>query len=266
MLNGISLLKNKYSILIMVEVLDIPFFDLGLKEAVHHVITISNMQTGRSNRCISATGAHGLVIAKKDPGFAQLLKDFYINLPDGRPTSIIGKLKGAKQMEQCTGPDFFRSVIEESAPYEIKHFFCGGKEGVCEKLELSCQKKFFNKNITGIFSPPFRLMTDEEMKALGDEINSKNIDIVWIGLSTPKQEYFAKRLSQYINVHFIVTVGAAFDFHSGSISKAPLFITKMSMEWFYRLCLEPRRLWKRYLEVVPKFIYYNIVELITKIS
>jgi N-acetylglucosaminyldiphosphoundecaprenol N-acetyl-beta-D-mannosaminyltransferase len=250
----------------MVEVLDIPFFDLGLKEAVRHIITICNMQTGKSNRCISATGAHGLVIAKKDINFAQLLKDFYINLPDGRPTTIIGRLKGAKQMEQCTGPDFFKNVIEASASHEIKHFFCGGKEGVAEELKVKCQEKYGNNHIAGTFGPPFRLMTNDEMKALGDEIDSKKIDIVWIGLSTPKQEYFAKRLSQYINVHFIIAVGAAFDFHSGSIRKAPLFITKMYMEWFYRLCLEPRRLWKRYLEVVPKFIYYNIKELVTKIS
>jgi N-acetylglucosaminyldiphosphoundecaprenol N-acetyl-beta-D-mannosaminyltransferase len=250
----------------MVEVLDIPFFDLGLKEAVNHVITICNTQSGRSNRCISATGAHGLVLAKKYPDFAQLLKDFYINLPDGRPTSIIGRLKGAKQMEQCTGPDFFKNVIAASAPHGIKHFFCGGKEGVCEELKLNCQKKYGNNNIAGTFSPPFRLMTDDEMKVLGDEIDSKRIDLVWIGLSTPKQEYFAKRLSQYINVHFIVTVGAAFDFHSDRIRKAPIFITKISMEWFFRLCLEPKRLWKRYLEVVPKFIYYNIKEFITKIS
>jgi N-acetylglucosaminyldiphosphoundecaprenol N-acetyl-beta-D-mannosaminyltransferase len=107
-------------------------------------------------------------------------------------------------------------------------------------------------------------MTDEELKGLGDKINSKNVDIVWIGLSTPKQEYFAKRLSQHTNVHFIVTIGAAFDFHTNKIRKAPLFITKLSMEWFYRLSMEPVRLWRRYLEVVPKFIYYSIKELLTK--
>jgi len=250
----------------MIEVLGIPFYDLGLKEAVQHIITICNTQADKSNRCISATGAHGLVISKNDSDFAKLLKDFYINLPDGRPVSIIGKFKGAKHMEQCTGPDFFKNVMEASSQYEIKHFLCGGKEGIAEELKLNCEMKFFNKNIAGTHSPPFRLMKDEELKVLGDEINLNKIDIVWIGISTPKQEYFAKRLSQYINVHFIVTVGAAFDFHSGKIRKAPVFITKTSMEWAFRLFLEPRRLWKRYFEVVPKFIYYNIKELITKIS
>jgi|ERR1035437_2333881 N-acetylglucosaminyldiphosphoundecaprenol N-acetyl-beta-D-mannosaminyltransferase len=248
----------------MIEVLDIPLYDLGMKQAVQNVIEVCSKQTKKENRCISATSAHGLVISKKDPEFKKLLKNFYFNLPDGRPAAIVGRIKGAKFIEQCTGPDFFKNVMEVTSQLKIKHFFCGGNELVAEELKLNCEKKFYNKNIVGLYCPPFRLMTDEELTGLGDEINSKNVDIVWIGLSTPKQEYFAKRLSQYINVHFIVTVGAAFDFHSNRIRKAPLFITKSYMEWFYRLSLEPKRLWRRYLEVVPKFIYYAIKELLTK--
>jgi len=248
----------------MIEVLDIPLFDLGMKQAVQNVIEVCNNQSKKENRCISATGAHGLVISKKDPEFKKLLKNFYINLPDGRPAAIVGRLKGAKSIEQCTGPDFFKNVIEASSQLEINHFFCGGKEWVAEELRLNCEKKFHNNHVVGIHCPPFRPITDEELKDLGDVINSKNVDIVWIGLSTPKQEYFAKRLTQYTNVHFIITVGAAFDFHSNNIRKAPHFITKLYMEWFYRLALEPKRLWRRYLEIVPKFIYYSIKELLTK--
>ena len=248
----------------MIEVLDIPLYDLGMKQAVQNVIEVCSKQTKKENRCISATSAHGLVISKKDPEFKKLLKFFYFNLPDGRTTAIIGRIKGAKYMEQCTGPDFLKNVIEVTSQLEIKHFFCGGKELVAEELKLNCEKKYHNNHIVGVYCPPFRPMTDEELKVLGDKINSKNVDIVWIGLSTPKQEYFAKRLSQHTNVHFIVTIGAAFDFHTNKIRKAPLFITKLSMEWFYRLSMEPVRLWRRYLEVVPKFIYYSIKELLTK--
>jgi N-acetylglucosaminyldiphosphoundecaprenol N-acetyl-beta-D-mannosaminyltransferase len=248
----------------MIDVLDIPLYDLGMKQAVQNVIEVCNKQTKKENRCISATGAHGLVISKKDPEFKKLLKNFYFNLPDGRPTAIMGRIKGAKSMEQCTGPDFFKNVIEATSQLEIKHFFCGGKEGVGEELKLNCERKYHNYHIVGVYSPPFRPITDEELKDVVDKINAKNVDIVWIGLSTPKQEYFAKRLSQHTNVHFIITVGAAFDFHSNKIQKAPLFITKLSMEWFYRLSMEPKRLWRRYLEVVPKFIYYSIKELLTK--
>lgn len=247
----------------MIEVLGIPLYDLGMKKAVQHIIDICK-NTHKENRCISATGAHGLVYAKKNQEFSNILNSFYMNLPDGRPGAIIGKIKGAKEMEQCTGPDFFKNIMEATSQTLIKHFLCGGKEGVAEELKLNCEKKFENKNIVGIYSPPFRLMTDEELKILGAEINSKEVDIVWIGLSTPKQEFFARRLCQFVNVHFIITVGAAFDFHSNRIKEAPWIFQFLCLEWFYRLCIDPRRLMKRYAEVVPKFLYYNIKELLIK--
>jgi len=247
----------------MIKVLDIPLYDLGMQKAVQHVIDVCSNQK-KENRCVSATGAHGLVFAKKDQEFANILKSFYINLPDGRPGAMVGKLKGAKKMEQITGPDFFKKIMEDSSKTGIKHYFCGGKEGVAEELKSSCEKKFSNHQIVGLYSPPFRLMTDDEMKALGEDIDSKNADIVWIGLSTPKQEFFAHRLCRYVNVHFIITVGAAFDFHTDKIREAPWIIQSLYLEWFYRLCIDPRRLWKRYLEIVPKFIFYNIKELIIK--
>jgi N-acetylglucosaminyldiphosphoundecaprenol N-acetyl-beta-D-mannosaminyltransferase len=247
----------------MIEVLGIPFYDSGMKKAVQHIID-SCKSYHKENRCISATGAHGLVYAKRNQEFSNILKSFYINLPDGRPIAIIGKIKGAKNIEQCTGPDFFRNIMEATSQAQVKHYLCGGKEGVALELKLNCEKKFGNNNVVGLYSPPFRLMTNEELKVLGDEINSKNTDIVWIGLSTPKQEFFARRLCQYVNVHFIVTVGAAFDFHSGKIREAPWIFQLLCLEWFYRLCIDPKRLWRRYLEIVPKFIFYNIKELITK--
>jgi N-acetylglucosaminyldiphosphoundecaprenol N-acetyl-beta-D-mannosaminyltransferase len=247
----------------MIEVLHIPLYDLGMNNAVRQVVDDCS-KGKKENRCVSATGAHGLVFAKKNQEFAGILKSFYINLPDGRPGAMVGKLKGAKKMKQITGPDFFKKIMEETSETQIKHYFCGGKEGVAEELKSNCEKKFNNHQIVGTYSPPFRLMTDEELTALGEDINSKDADIVWIGLSTPKQEYFAQRLRKYVKVHFIITVGAAFDFHTDKIKEAPWIIQSLYLEWFYRLCIDPRRLWKRYLEIVPKFIYYNIKELIIK--
>lgn len=247
----------------MIEVLGIPLYNLGMKSAVQHILDICSSPPGK-NRCVSATGAHGLVYAKKNQDFADVLNDFYINLPDGRPAALVGRLKGGKEMEQITGPDFFKHIMEATSQTTVKHYFCGGKEGVAEELKLNCEKKFGNKNIIGTFSPPFRLMTEAELKTLGDEINNRSTDIVWIGLSTPKQEFFASRLCQYVNVHFIITVGAAFDFHSGKLREAPWIFQVLYLEWFYRLCNDPGRLWRRYLEIVPKFIFYNLKELLIK--
>ena len=173
----------------------------------------------------------------------------------------IGRKNGARQMERCYGPDFFKELMISSAGKPINHYLCGGKPGTADALKLNCEEKFNNYNICGTYTPPFREMSEDELQKLGESINALKTDIVWIGISTPKQEKLASRLKHYVNVHFIVTVGAAFDFHTGSIKQAPKWIQKNGLEWLFRLIQEPRRLYKRYLTIVPLFIYYNLKEL-----
>lgn len=243
-----------------VNVLDIPIFNGSIDDATE--ILLQAKKTGvKSNRCISATGAHGLVTARRDPSFRKVLKSFYINLPDGMPGVWVGRLKGAKRIERCYGPDFFEDVMKKTANTEIRHYFCGGKETVPESLQKACAVKFGNNNIYGTYSPPFRELAEDEIKELADDINSRNTDVVWIGISTPKQEKFALRLSKYCNVHFLITVGAAFDFHIGNVRQAPRILQRNGLEWLFRLCVEPKRLWKRYFEIVPLFIYYNFTNI-----
>lgn len=218
--------------------------------------------SSKKNKCVSATGAHGIITAKKDKKFRKILNSFYANLPDGMPGVWVGRLKGAKEMQRCYGPDFFRDTMIATKDAKMNHFFCGGKEGVADKLKKTCEEKFGNYNVVGTYSPPFREMTDNELKELAEKISVLNTNILWIGLSTPKQEIFAYRLSKFTNVNFICTVGAAFDFHTGKVKQAPTWIQKIGMEWFFRLLMEPKRLWKRYFEIVPLFIWYNIIELI----
>ncbi len=243
----------------MINVLSIPLYDNTLESAVKKVIQIC-LNEEKQNRCVSTTGAHGLVFSKENEEFACLLKEFHWNLPDGMPGVWVGRLKGANQMERCYGPDFFRDLLIASASTGIRHYFCGGKEGVAEELKTACGKKFNNFNIGGTFTPPFREMDDEELEKLGDDINSRHTDIAWIGISTPKQEIFARRLSAFTKVHFLISVGAAFDFHTGRVTQAPKTLQKAGLEWFFRLCMEPKRLYGRYSKIVPYFIYYNMIE------
>ena len=234
-----------------------------MSAAVSAVIDACTYASGKESKCISATGAHGLVESRENPRFSSVLRSFYLNLPDGVPLVWAGRLKGAKGIERCYGPDFFALVIEKSAQKNIHHYFCGGKQGVAEDLRIVCEQKYGNKNCVGTFSPPFRDMTDDEIALLADDINRKQADIVWIGLSTPKQEFFARRLSESVKVHFIITVGAAFDFRTGRKKQAPRFVQKMGLEWFFRLLMEPRRLGKRYCKIVPLFVFYVIKDFIT---
>lgn len=250
----------------MTKVLQVNLFDAGLDAAVNGILSRCESTQTRENKCISATGAHGLVTAFKEPDFKRILDSFYWNLPDGMPGVWIGKLKGAKRMTRCYGPDVFKHVFEGSANISIKHFLCGGKEGIADELKTAVGRKYNNYQVVGTFCPPFREMSDEEFQDLAETINRSEANIVWIGLSTPKQERFARRLAQWTSVHFIITVGAAFDFHTDRVTQAPGWMQKLSLEWFFRLIAEPKRLYRRYMEIVPLFIFLNIKEFFSPVK
>jgi N-acetylglucosaminyldiphosphoundecaprenol N-acetyl-beta-D-mannosaminyltransferase len=250
----------------MIEILGVPFYTKTIDAVVKEVIDGCGTDHFPKNYCISASGAHGLVEAAKNPDFKVVLNNFHLNLPDGMPTVWIGRLKGAKEMQRCYGPDFFMKMIKSSATLPINHYFCGGKEGIAEQLKHTSINRFGNSNVVGTFYPPFREMADLEMKELGDTINATKANIVWIGMSCPKQEQFAYRLATYTNVHFLVAVGAAFDFHTGQVKQAPKWMREVGLEWFFRLLMEPKRLFPRYFEVVPQFIWLNFKEFINYIG
>ncbi len=247
----------------MPKVLGIPIHGGSLEDAVDRVISLCGSGQQKDNCLVSATSAHGLVFAKRHAGFRRVLKGFFLNLPDGQPIAWVGRrLKGAPAMRQCRGSDFFTAVIDRTADRPIKHFYCGGKPGVAARLRDVCADRYGNRNCVGVFSPPFREMSDQELHALAGEINRSDADIVWVGVSTPKQEVLAARLARFTRVHVLATIGAAFDFHVGNVKEAPRIFRRFGLEWFYRLCTEPRRLYRRYTEVVPLFILYNLIELI----
>lgn len=243
-----------------VNVLNVHLFGLQIQNAVGHIS--QKINSGKTNLCISATGAHGMVYAKKNSEFKSILDSFYLNLPDGMPGVWVGRVKGAKGMGRCYGPDFFAEMMKATSGKDIKHLLCGGKEGVADQLKIACEEKFGNNNIVGTFCPPFKAVEDYDYKGIAEMINETGADIVWVGISTPKQEQFAWRLSKFTKVNFLITVGAAFDFHIGQVNQAPGWIQRAGMEWLFRLCIEPKRLWKRYIEIVPLFAYYGTLDVI----
>ncbi|CAH0996748.1 N-acetylglucosaminyldiphosphoundecaprenol N-acetyl-beta-D-mannosaminyltransferase [Emticicia aquatica] len=240
-----------------VKILDIQIYSLTIEKAIREILCDIN---NSKNRLVSATGAHGLIETTKNNDFRHILKSFYMNLPDGMPSVWVGRMKGATEMQRCYGPDFFAEMMLATHDKPIKHFFCGGNDGVADMLKHSCGIKFLNQNICGTYCPPFLAIDKYNYPEIANYINDSKADIVWIGLSTPKQEQFAYNLSKYTNVGTIICVGAAFDFHTGRVKQAPKWMQKRGLEWFFRLIVEPKRLYQRYLEIVPKFIYYNVLD------
>jgi len=248
----------------LLQITDVHIYHKGLDSAVAEAIQLLSLPP--HSHCISATGAHGLVEAQKDSAFKSTLQQFYWNLPDGMPLVWLGKAKGFSQMTRCYGPDFFSALLTKTAHLaEVKHFFCGGKEGVAEQLQQRVAIKFDNSNVVGTYCPSFSGMKEQDWQQLAGSISASGATVIWIGLSTPKQERFAIELAKRVSVHLIITVGAAFDFHTGLQPQAPAFMQRAGLEWFFRLCTEPNRLWKRYLEIVPKFVFYGMQDLLRSV-
>ncbi len=243
-----------------VDVLGIPIFN-GDIPTLFQKIGYEISSKKKLNRQISLCDANVLVTSKKNRYFKNILKnETYLNLADGMPGVWVGKLKGAKNIDRCYGPDVFKYIIKKSSDSNLKHYFTGGKEGVAENLRTYCFDELGNSNIVGVHCPPFTEMSDNEITKIAEDINESDADIVWIGISSPKQDIYAHRLKKDLNAHFIFTIGAAFDFYTGNITQAPKFIQRSGFEWLFRLIMEPKRLWKRYFTVIPLFIYFNLLD------
>ncbi|MBV8780539.1 MAG: WecB/TagA/CpsF family glycosyltransferase, partial [Phycisphaerae bacterium] len=175
---------------------------------------------------------------------------------DGMPMVWLNRLAGNAHVSRVYGPDLMLKVCGEGVAKGIKHYFYGGADGVADLLASRLIARFPGLQVVGTCCPPFRKMTEAEDAELIATINDSGADIVWVGLSTPKQERWMSSHVGKVNAPVLIGVGAAFDFHAGLKKQAPAWMQKSGMEWFYRLCTEPRRLWKRYLRNNPLFVLY----------
>jgi exopolysaccharide biosynthesis WecB/TagA/CpsF family protein len=157
-------------------------------------------------------------------------------------------------MSRVYGPDLMLAVMEATRDKPVRHFFYGGQEGVADELKDKLEQRFPGLQIAGTFCPPFRALNQGEVRQLQDKVHTAKADIFWVGLSTPKQERFMAEYLPQLDTSVMVGVGAAFDFHSGRVKQAPAWIQHHGLEWLYRVMQEPRRLWRRYFSIVPRFI------------
>jgi N-acetylglucosaminyldiphosphoundecaprenol N-acetyl-beta-D-mannosaminyltransferase len=209
-------------------------------------------------RMVFIRDVHGVVQAQDTPALLDLHKLADMVTPDGMPLVVLARLRGLP-VSRTSGPDLMPYVLEKSIASGLRHFFYGGKPGVAEKLKMAFEEKFPGVKIVGTSTPPFTEMTDAELADDAAAISQSGADVVWIGISTPKQEFLMNRLRPLTHAT-LIGVGAAFDFHSGAIKRAPVWMQKAGLEWFHRLCSEPRRLWRRYLVMAPRFVLMVLAE------
>jgi N-acetylglucosaminyldiphosphoundecaprenol N-acetyl-beta-D-mannosaminyltransferase len=204
---------------------------------------------------ICVTGVHGVMEAQQDPQFRRILNSAFLVTPDGMPMVWVGKLQGFGGMDRVYGPDLMALVCDKLRAEGVTHFFYGGGPGVAEELKSKMEARFPGLKVVGTFTPPFRALKPEEEADLVARVARMRPGIIWVGLSTPKQEKFMASYSPKLEATLMLGVGAAFDFYAGRVRQAPRWVQRSGLEWFFRLCCEPRRLWRRYLTNNPRFLF-----------
>lgn len=204
---------------------------------------------------VTVTGVHGVMEAQRNPDFKRILNRSFLTTPDGMPMTWVGRAQGFSEMNRVYGPDLMTEVFRHTADGTVRHFFYGGKEGVAERLQQKMQSAFPGVTVCGTYCPPFRALTAEEEDGLIRRLAEAKPHILWVGLSTPKQERFMAQYLERLPVSLMIGVGAAFDMHAGYVRQAPLWMQRSGLEWLFRLSTEPRRLWRRYLINNPAFVY-----------
>jgi N-acetylglucosaminyldiphosphoundecaprenol N-acetyl-beta-D-mannosaminyltransferase len=208
----------------------------------------------REQHYVCVTGVHGIMESQRDPELREIHNRSGLTTPDGMPMVWAGHRAGASWMKRVYGPDLMLDVLAHSTERGWTNYLYGGKEGVPELLGERLVERFPGLRIVGSYSPPFRTLSAEEDAAITEQINAANPDLVWVGLSTPKQERWMAAHIGRLQAPALLGVGAAFDIHAGTLRQAPGWMQRSGLEWAYRLYREPHRLWRRYFSNNPRFV------------
>ncbi|KUO49471.1 MAG: hypothetical protein APF78_07695 [Sphingomonadales bacterium BRH_c3] len=204
-------------------------------------------------RMVCLRDVHGIMRALDDKDLFDIHLAADMLSPDGTPLALIGKWRGV-DVEQTCGANLLERMMEDSMRSGLKHYFYGGNNGVAEEMVAILRDSYPGIDIVGFGTPPFRPLTSDEFQALVDEIRRTKADVVWIGLSTPKQEILMHQLKPHISATAL-GIGAVYDFVTGRVKRAPRWMQQMGLEWLHRFLSEPRRLWRRYLVLAPRFVW-----------
>ncbi|HEU4709477.1 MAG TPA: WecB/TagA/CpsF family glycosyltransferase, partial [Methylophilaceae bacterium] len=214
----------------------------------------------RESRYVCICNVHSLITAKKDEQFRQVLNQADMATPDGMPVAWMMRKTGFPLQERINGPDLMWKYCALAEQCNEPIFLYGNTPQTLAALTAKLRVAFPHLQIAGTHSPPFRPLTEREDANLVAEINASGARVVFVSLGCPKQELWMAEHRGRIQA-VMIGVGAAFDYHAGTVKRAPLWMQRNGLEWFYRLCSEPRRLWKRYLVTNTHFVFSAMAQL-----
>ena len=204
---------------------------------------------------VCVTGVHGVMESQDDPDLREIHNRSGLTVPDGMPMVWCGKFAGFAHMDRVYGPEMMLRVCARAAESGWSSFFYGGPEGLAELVAERMADRFPGLQIAGTYTPPFRQLTAEEEDEIASRIRQSGAELVWVGLSTPKQERWMHGMIERLQGPVVLFgVGAAFDLNAGLRPDAPQWMRKSGLHWLYRLLQEPKRLWRRYLVNNPSFV------------
>ncbi|MGA3127468.1 MAG: WecB/TagA/CpsF family glycosyltransferase [Candidatus Korobacteraceae bacterium] len=244
------------------DVLGVRVNSISFKVAIECIQSWIEGRTG--TRIVTFTNVHAVMEARRDETFCQVLNQADMVCPDGMPLVWLDHLGGGSTERLC-GPDFMAEFFRQTEGNGYRHFFYGGAPAVVERLAVTMQSRFTGVRIAGFYSPPYRTLTAEEDKAVVQMINSATPDLLWVGLGCPKQERWMSAHREAIHSVVMLGVGQAFDIHGNALAQAPRWMRDHGLEWIFRVCSEPRRLWKRYLVTNTGFVLTLVPRLFSRI-
>jgi N-acetylglucosaminyldiphosphoundecaprenol N-acetyl-beta-D-mannosaminyltransferase len=235
----------------------IPRFDvLGVQVSAIDIPTatdeIGRWIEQREQHYVCVTGVHGVMESQADAELLAIHNRSGLTTPDGMPMVWAGRWAGLP-IQRVYGPDLMLALCERAVESGWTSFFYGGAEGVPERLAHELTTRFPGLRVAGTYSPPFRPLNPAEDIEVVERINAAAPDLVYVGLSTPKQERWMAAHVGLLHAPALLGVGAAFDIHAGTLRQAPRWMQRSGTEWLFRLAVEPRRLWRRYLSNNPRF-------------
>ena len=240
-----------------VNILGVQLSAINMDQALHNIHEWISLSQPHYVCC---TPIHGIMDCVDNPELRAIFNASGMTTPDGMGVVWLLRLQGYKRVRRVYGPDLMLEVCRLSCKHGWRHFLYGGEPMVAERLKQSLIDRFPDLKVVGLYSPPFRELSPAEDEDIVEEINTLAPDIVWVGISTPKQERWMKDHTQKLNAKVLIGVGAAFDFLSGSKKQAPRWIQKIGMEWLFRLLNEPKRLGRRYIKY-PHFLVLVIAQM-----
>jgi N-acetylglucosaminyldiphosphoundecaprenol N-acetyl-beta-D-mannosaminyltransferase len=205
-------------------------------------------------RWVAVMNVHMVMTARDNADFEQVVSDADMVVPDGMPLVWTGRRSGFPGQTRVAGPDLFATFLEQTHECGYRHFFYGGTPEVLDALAIKVQAQYPKTKIVGTYAPPFRPLTPEEDAQAVAMINDADPDVIWVGLGCPKQERWMYEHRDRLHSGVMLGIGQVFDIYAGKIRRAPAWMQRTGIEWFYRLCAEPRRLWRRYLVYNVRFL------------